>query len=699
MNPATVRYGSPATTIATRYVVGGGFDIRDYESYLFTQGTADFLPGQNAGLSAAGVNAGQQTVNRTFYSSLSNNSGSSVVGEPDFGEAGAINGLLSFTNDPRLPKLSPRPLLVKIQTGNGDTGVKYLYVFWHSGNQGRTSLYYNVNIQAQGLAVNFPPGGFEVLGDQRLPSPAALTWQSDPYPVFRRAFDPTTNQMVNAIDLMFTGVLKSRQNVEVLMARYRIVDTPVAANGSQPALQRGQLVAIPFPTVHLDQLSPVTGTNTWAGRDAAWFLPSDTQTSDTAANRYVRVFLYPRNYAGAPLLINGINNQGTAQRGRVDTASGLVYFNAVAINPLTNQAAINPSTNRPVYGGGQIVVDSQSGTVTFPNIPPGKQDTVYASYTPYIMRVNTSRNDSNIDRDISDLWASNNGPLANGTTSYGNFPALLTPHGLTNSPGQNYAPTMVMDRAPNMRSTFQSPQVMFAPNGAPINTFDKSGNLTNATTLPIDRMWALYRQSDPSKSGNSTLYMKAMRLAAKLPRPVALAQVTGTNTSPLATQAISGLTVERYDPVANAFGPLRNGYEVDWVRGRVYFQEEDEGDIVHIRYNYYDPSNNTTGNSGDLFYRVAWADEINSGGHPFDGTSSNKFTGDETTSEVQMPTSSYINEGQVAAFKDPYIDKLWVFWSSTRAGAPLPNGSKLGTTDLYYETLAPQFYPRASNQY
>ncbi len=67
-----------------------------------------------------------------------------------------------------------------------------------------------------------------------------------------------------------------------------------------------------------------------------------------------------------------------------------------------------------------------------------------------------------------------------------------------------------------------------------------------------------------------------------------------------------------------------------------------------------------------------------------------------------MPTSSVVNEGQVAAFKDPFIDKLWVFWSSTRAGTsigPANNPLSLGQTDLYYETLAPQFYSPSSNQY
>jgi hypothetical protein len=55
-----------------------------------------------------------------------------------------------------------------------------------------------------------------------------------------------------------------------------------------------------------------------------------------------------------------------------------------------------------------------------------------------------------------------------------------------------------------------------------------------------------------------------------------------------------------------------------------------------------------------------------------------------------MPVDSMVNEGQVFAFADPdglrspsdplYKPSLiWVFWTSTRAGA----------TDLYYQTLSP----------
>lgn len=690
INTNTFRMGSPATTLATNYnVATGTYDATDSEAYLFSQGSID---------------AGNQTLTRTFYTSLNNRSGSSILGAPDYGLAGAVDGLLSFANDPAVPKLSPRPLLVKLhnETINGaTTDAKFLYVFWHSGSQGRTALYYNVNVQTAGLNADFPANGFNAptgpadprLGDQKLDTPAALTWQSDPYPVFRRVYDPTTNQVVDAIDVMFTGTLKNRQAVEILGARYRIVTTNTPANGSQPALKVGQLVAIPFPTVHQDVLSRIPGTSTWAARDAGWFLPSDTQSADTAANRYARVYLQPFA-SGASYQINGLTqnaatataNQST-QRGRVDPASGLVYFNALATDPNTGAVVVN-GAGRPIYGGGQIVVDPKSGTVNFPNITPGDRDTVRASYTPYLIRVNTSRDDFNIDRDISDLWAVNGGPLANNTSPFGSngilANMLVQARPSTASAGQNYAPTYILDRAPNSRANLISPQVVFNPNG--------SGVSQTLFGPPIDRKWVLYRKSD-SENRVKTVYLKAQRLMVKLPRPVALAAVN----SPPVAQAIANLVIQRYDPVSNSFVNLRKGFEVDWVRGRIYFQEEDEGDVVQVSYTYYDPATNSTGSSGNLYYRVDWGDEISSAFHPYDQNS--KWAGDDTTAEVQMPTSSTVNEGNVAAFKDPYIDKLWVFWSSQRGGGIGPTGTVIPSSDLFFQTLAPQFYPTASNQY
>jgi len=173
-------------------------------------------------------------------------------------------------------------------------------------------------------------------------------------------------------------------------------------------------------------------------------------------------------------------------------------------------------------------------------------------------------------------------------------------------------------------------------------------------------MWVVYRKTDGRGSG---LYYKAMRLMIKLPSSVGLTVPNGQG-----QQQILPLTVTGVDrPV----GP----YEVDYARGRIYFTSLDEGNQIIVSYTL--PDRNRTA-SGQLTYRVAWGDEITvttEGGY-------------STTPEVLVPTDTSINEGQVAAFKDPYSDRLWMFWTSTRNS----------TTDLYYQTLLPQFYPLTNNQ-
>jgi hypothetical protein len=47
-----------------------------------------------------------------------------------------------------------------------------------------------------------------------------------------------------------------------------------------------------------------------------------------------------------------------------------------------------------------------------------------------------------------------------------------------------------------------------------------------------------------------------------------------------------------------------------------------------------------------------------------------------------------VNEGQISAFKDPYQDKVWLFWTSTRSG----------TSDLFYMAISPAFYPQVAPQ-
>ena len=605
----TVRYASPSVAPASHVDANGNVLVTDSEAWLFFQGSVDKTTASVTGLGA------QVSESRTFYTKLENGV---PVGAP-----------LSFQNDAAQPKYAPKPLLVKWDSGQQ----RFLYNFWYTGDQSRTSIYYNANV-SKTTDTTIDPAGWNAsatqTGDLKLPTPPALTWMSDPVPVYRSVYDPSSDSIIDAIDVSYTGMLKNRSTVEVLLSRYRIVRVTETDPVTGAIRKPGQLVLVPLPTVYQETLSRVGTTNVYEARDAGWVLPSDPKADPS---QLVQVFIQKN---GATAQINGFVPNRT-QRARFDNASGLAYFDS-----LSSDGAGNPVVNgaTPLFGGGQIVVDSRSGTVSFPNVPPGRNDIVTISYTPYVMRLNASRDESNLDRFQTVNPIKNTAPA-------------LYPRNLTNAAGKNTAPVLVFDRAPNPRVQFVSPQVVFANKSAVAPT--------------IDRMWVLYNKTDTSGAVKSAIYLKSMRLAARLPYPVALTPVNN------GVQSFINLTVS----------PTAGPYEVDWARGRIYFTEKDEGRVVTINYTYYDPATNQTGKSGDLIYRIAWNDEISATGQPAPGQPL-----DQTTPEVLLPTDSAVNEGQVMAFKDPFVDKLWVFWASTRSG----------TTDLFYETISPQLYPRVSNQ-
>jgi len=78
------------------------------------------------------------------------------------------------------------------------------------------------------------------------------------------------------------------------------------------------------------------------------------------------------------------------------------------------------------------------------------------------------------------------------------------------------------------------------------------------------------------------------------------------------------------------------------------------------------------GDCGDKFLtvtrRIVWKEEL------------------PETALLSYASDVMVNESQVCAFVDPVEQptKVWVFWSSTREGS----------TDLFYETISPNFTAR-----
>ncbi len=221
-------------------------------------------------------------------------------------------------------------------------------------------------------------------------------------------------------------------------------------------------------------------------------------------------------------------------------------------------------------------------------------------------------------------------------------------------------PCAVMDDDVNPRysSTNTTNLPFFMPNGSP-------------EPVPTDRLWVFWRRPAMDKTGTG-IYYKAQRYMVQLNSQMGLdVKASGAFTPSVAS-------VMGVDPVSGTSATLKFPVEIDWVKNRLYFASADGRDKIlhgtdangnnvyisypkHVKVTYTDSKQNVV---TDEDHYVQYADEdISQAGKTFGNL-----------------TSLMVNEGQVNAFKDPFSNRLWVFWTSTRSG----------NSDVYYETISPR---------
>lgn len=612
LNEQTIRHATPA--LAQDDDPNNGTNLG---TWLFWQGAA----------TKAAANAAASALDtRTFYVQLQNGVAPDPANTPPF----------SFLNDPGLPKYAPKPLVFTAQNG-----AKYAFLFWYGDEQGRSKLYYNANPKQS--TPQLPMDLTDVTrwsADTALQTPGTLQYQSDPTPIHRRVFTTWFNpqgEVLDCIDVVYTGVLAHRRQAETMLTRYALEYPRDASGAITSSTPTGRLIPIPIgiqdavpngqtPTTQtawsygvLNELAARQGnTTTWAARDVAWLYAANRWDApnnrfrrdllDATGKPYFSVTVVDRAGNATNVLQTGFNNPPT-----LDTTTGKVYINSAL--------------------GGRVIIDPQAGTVTFNGVSPTNADRVLISYTPQTLRLNVSRNDSGALTVPGGSDPQSNVPWANDP----GFAARTH----TEPSGPDTQPVSFLDLTPNPR---------YRPNQSDNTVF---GVPNGQAAVPVTRLWLFFRKTEAAANAPSTIWYKTMRLMVRLPRGV-VREPDGT--------------VGANITVTGNQGP----YEVDWVRGRVYFTEVDEGRPVQITFAYARAANGNKVVMPQTTYRVGWGDEISSAVAP----------GDSTTNERVLPLSTPVNEGQVSAFKDPFQDKVWVFWSSTRSG----------TTDLYYMTLNPQLY-------
>jgi len=180
----------------------------------------------------------------------------------------------------------------------------------------------------------------------------------------------------------------------------------------------------------------------------------------------------------------------------------------------------------------------------------------------------------------------------------------------------------------------------------------------------VGRYYFTYNRAAAGAGQAARPYMKSMRLGIQLPYQI----YTDQNGNLLRSPGVPSITV------AGNVGQ----FQVDPVKGRVYFTPVDENRPITITWNGVDQSTGAaTGQGGNPNV-------------PFQLTNV-QVTLINELAETPVPIEQAVNESSLYSFPDPFDNAnfarpnlVWMFWSSTRGGSP----------DLYFQTVAPRFAPQ-----
>lgn len=423
-------------------------------------------------------------------------------------------------------------------------------LFWYSGSGGRYAIYYSV---CTGDPLN--PNSWS--RERQLPTPASVTNALEPLPVARTG---------GFIDLIYTASTKTRRVDEILLTRYQV------AGG-------GRLTPVALPPVRGEVLQRVGTTNLWMSRDLSW-----------DSNQRIRIW---RVGDAQPLAANDIQQAGSYWYDqRYDSNTGILY-----LTRYTDSARTQIDW--------QAAIDLSAGTVTFPYRAPGRNDVVFADYTPRTMRVTANH----------------------GWNSLVPNDGVPVPQPIAFYAGANGSPAGGIEKSLNPRWKYVLPVV------------------TNPVNSPlVDRLWVLYRKTTSSPAAQ-VFVVKTMRLGVQLPTPVYTPVITdpqGERRPDVSTVAVTGVSA-----------PLSGRYEVDFARGRVYFTEADDGKLVRITYRALDAQGNPEPSPRTVTGVIRWIDE----------------TSEATEgSQAMVPLVGATSESDLFVIKDLLEPKLWLLWSSSRTG-------------------------------
>ena len=290
-------------------------------------------------------------------------------------------------------------------------------------------------------------------------------------------------------------------------------------------------------------------------------------------------------------------------------ASGLLWTTAPVELGVVSAAGNYSNLERP----GTRQTDSQTGTISFDTILGGK---------------------AFLDPVRGTIRFSGTGLPTTATLVLSYTPRLVRTNSDTsanyNGPSMIYDPRLVADL-----------DYWARPSGAPAQPGD---------AIRADRYWLSYTRSGASATEATRSYLRSMRYGVQLPTPI-LTRPDGS----VAALTVSGNT---------------GFFQVDPVRGRVYFTSQDEARTVTIAYTGVNAAGEAV-NVGSAAYPVVLRTERDEAPVPID----------EAYNESQMHLA--LDAFDPAAIADRRPGVIWMFWRSNR----------FGVSDLFFQTIAPKLSP------
>lgn len=471
--------------------------------------------------------------------------------------------------------------------------------------------------------------------EQRVPlSPVVRTVESVSASLYRVAANPNASNtpFVYLADVYFIGTAGDRNESEVLLQRFYVNPR----NGNLLALtdSRADRALGPiqdrFLPLFVDEVAQKDpDENVWRARHLDWAF-TGRRWNDNPALPDIDIkvngisVLQERNPANP--------TQFVLQVPTVDEQTRLLQF-------VFNEPVLDGSGQVVnVLPRGRIVVDPNNGTVRFVNFAPRLNDIVTVTYRPRVYRVSA---------------------LAPG--SAGGYAQVRS----------------IFQRTMNPRHSESN------PDRSPVRRGVNNGACDANDRPPVDRVWLLFRRAGAAPNSAGNFFFKTLRPGVRLQAPI----LTRFGRVPVQTGAF--ILAEGTNHVVvqltanNVAGAALGFYEYDALRGNIYFNADDLGKEVVVRYLTRDRAGNIVQLEETLVVR--WIDEGNiarSFGTDVEYTSPVPI--DLPTNELYlwaMPNLEFRGTALDSAYR-ALDESILLFWSSTRNGVG----------NIYGGAMQPRFY-------